>query len=313
MSIGNPPYSYQDINIANSSYSPSTIHVKNSNIFRYFQKYLLQDAISLYDIKIEPTWQKNYFEYVLFVGGFIGVLNTDKFGIICQGGGLYGRDVYYQPTHMTITNPLISKTLMPRIGVDCEIIKLQPDYCGLLDIVDFYAANMALCAETIQTNLVNSHMSYVFSVQNKAAAESLKKLYDKIMAGEPAVFADKSLYNDDGSPAWQFINQNVGSNFITPEVMESMRRWKEMFDTEIGIPNANTEKRERMNTLEVSSNNLETRCKSLLWLESMQEGCEKVNKMFGTDININLRPEVAASYEEVEKNVIRNDVSNGAL
>ena len=62
-----------------------------------------------------------------------------------------------------------------------------------------------------------------------------------------------------------------------------------MFDTEIGIPNANTQKKERMITDEVNQNNISTQSKVELWLETMKDGCKKVNTMFGLSIDVDLR------------------------
>ena len=62
-----------------------------------------------------------------------------------------------------------------------------------------------------------------------------------------------------------------------------------MFDTEIGIPNANTDKRERLITDEVNANNVETYSKCSMWLENLQEACQKVNRMFGLSISVDWR------------------------
>ena len=41
------PYLYDYINRANSLVSPSTVHVENASLNRYFEKYLMQKAISV--------------------------------------------------------------------------------------------------------------------------------------------------------------------------------------------------------------------------------------------------------------------------
>ena len=62
-----------------------------------------------------------------------------------------------------------------------------------------------------------------------------------------------------------------------------------MFCTDIGIPNSNTEKRERLVVEEVNANNVETRTRCELWLESLKESARKTNDMFGLDISVNWR------------------------
>ena len=170
------PYSYEVINEYNSQISPSTVHVKNTGLSRFFKRYLLQEAMSVFDWQMPKTWEKNYFLNVLYVIGYIGILNTDAFGVIPQHGGLGGYNVFYQPQYMLITNPLFAKTYRPVIGQDCVCLRLQPDYCGLFDIVDYYGDLMALCAETTGVNLLNSKLSFVFGADNKALAESLEAM-----------------------------------------------------------------------------------------------------------------------------------------
>lgn len=301
-----PPFSYDEQNILASHNSPGTVHSQNTNLVYYYKRYLLQKAMSVFEWQMPETWSRDYFLYVLYCWGNIAIINTDKYGVIPQGGTLSGYDIYYQPTHIQISNPLLSGNLSPHIGVDCTIFKLQPDYGGILDLVGDYAELMAIVSETISINLFNSRMSYVFAASNKTAAESLKKLYDEIAAGNPAAVIDKNLYNDDGSPAWQAFFQNIGQNYIVDKLLSDMRKIESMFDTHIGIPNANTDKRERLVTDEVNANNVETYSKCALWLESLQESCRKANKMFGLHLWVDWRkiPTIPGGGTTDEGNVV---------
>lgn len=285
----NLPFLYDYVNAETSRQNPSTIHVNNNDLNVFFERYLLQRAMSVFKWDLPENWDKNYFLYILYCYGYIAVVNTDKFGVICQQCGLQGYNVYYQPTTAVISNPLLTGILSPRIGRECEIIRLQPNYCGILDIVQYYANFMALASETAGIDLNNSKMSYVFGASDKQSAESFKKMYDQINSGNPAVFIDKKLYNDDGSINWQIFNQNVSQTYIVSQILDDMRTLEERFDTEIGIPTANTEKKERLIRDEVNSNNVETTSKVALWLEMLKECVQKVNKMFHTNIKVDWR------------------------
>nr|DAG36978.1 MAG TPA: upper collar protein [Caudoviricetes sp.] len=245
--------------------------------------------MSVFKWDLPDTWNKDYFLYVLYCTGRIAVLNTDKFGVIPQGCGLKGYDVFYAPTNATITNPLLRGILEPRIGVQCELLKLQPNYSGIMDLVGHYAELMAQASQSVSVNLLNSKLSYVFTAKNKALAESLKKMYDQIASGEPAVVVDAKLKNDNGDDTWKAFEQNVGANYIVTDLLVDLRKIEAMFDTEIGIPNANTDKRERLITDEVNANNVETYSKCSMWLENLQEACQKVNRMFGLSISVDWR------------------------
>ena len=285
----NIPAMYGEIDLYNSSFSPSTVHVKNTMLQRYFRKYLLQKAISVFKWKLPDEWDEDYFKYILYGRGYIAVLNTRSFGVICQGGGLGGYNLYYRPSYIMITNPLLKETITADIDVDCAIIKLQPDYSSIMDIVGYYADQMALASEALGLNLVNVKTGIIFGAKDKTQAESYKKMYDKLNTGDPAVFIDKNLLDDQGKPNWMPFVKNMTQQYISDKLLSDIRKIESMYDTEIGIPNANTDKAERLITDEVNANNVETATRCELWLESIRKGIKKANSMYGLDISVDWR------------------------
>lgn len=298
----NLPKSYEFENLYNSMRSPSTVHCRNTALVEFYTRYLLQKVISVFEFSGLPeTWADNYFKYVLFGEGVIAVINTDRYGVICQNCGLSGYNVFYQPTTVIVANPLLPGLREFTVGENCQIIKLQPNYSGVMDLVTTYADLMALALETTGANLLNSKLSYVFFADNKTAAESFKKLYDKLASGEPMAVIDKNLLKEDGSVAWQMFTQNVGANYVTGELLNDMKTIEDQFNTIVGIPNANTQKRERMITDEVNANNVDTQSRVNLWLETMQKDIDKVNNMFGQHIAVKYR------FDDIRKVVEVNE------
>ena len=285
------PVNYAQYNAYNSVVSPSTVHVKNTGLAQFFKRYLLQQAMSVFEWKMPEYWARNYVLTVLYVWGFIFVMDDPSMGVIPQHGALRGYDVQYQPTTALINNPLFgSKEL--EIGTQCEILRLQPDYFGLYDLIDYYGDMMALIAETTGVNILNSKLSYVFGAANKAAAESFKKLYDQIASGQPAAFVDKQLFDEDGRLTVELLEQNVGQNFIADKLLDAMATVRNQFLTAIGIPNANTDKRERLISSEVESNDFETRSAVCLWLDELKKGCKKVRDLFGIELDVDWRKDL---------------------
>lgn len=284
------PESYDYINAYNRQYKPSTIHVKNTGLSWYFKRYLIQKIISVFKFEgIPESWAKDYFLYTLFVFGYCAVINTDKYGVIPQHCTLSGYNIFYRPNRAIITNPLFKRTITARIGKDTELIRMAPDWCGVWDIVEYYADLMALTSETIAVNLINSKFSYVFAAEDKTSAESLKKLYDQIASGEPAAFADKKLFTDDGDPSWYLFVQNLKQNYIAGDLLEDLAKIDSRFNTEIGIPNVNIAKASGVGAAEVMANNVDTQSKAELWLETIRDSLTKVNKMFDLNISVSLR------------------------
>lgn len=275
----NVPFYYDHINTGTAMVDPSTMHASNNALSLYFGRYLTQKAIAVFDWDLPEDWGRDYMLYGLYLFGHVAMVKTAAYGIIPQVCTLSGYDVFYRPTRALIGNPLIKQKDF-KLHEDAELLKLTPDYGGIWDKIQYYASVMALIAEDAGVNLFNSKLSFVFSVQNKSTAESMKKLYDMVASGEPAVFADRKLYHDDGTPAWDVFQQNIGQNYITDRLLADLRQVENDFCTDVGIPNANLDKRERMITDEVNANNVETSATAELWLDTLHRGIADIERTF---------------------------------
>lgn len=314
--MSNIPYSFIETNMYNSVVAPSTVHVRNTGLARFFKRYLLQEAISRFEFKLPDTFDYNYFTYVLFIIGHLVIMDAGKYGIIPQHCTLGGYSVQYQPYYAVVANPLFKTTYKLNLGIDCALVKLQPDYGGLYDLVDYYGDLMALTAETVGVNILNSKLSYIFGASNKAQAESLKKMYDQIASGEPASFIDKSLFDEEGKLTLAMLSQNVGQNFIADRLLDALGAIRNMYLTDIGIPNANTDKRERLITDEVQANNFETLSKCSIWLENIEKGLEQARTMFNlseSELSVKWRNFDAEQANGKEVSTDGNDVNPGSV
>ena len=282
----------------------------DTRLYQFFRRYLLQKAISVFKWNFPETWSEDqirHFLYTLYINGYVAILDTDKFGVVGLECSFTGLNLFYSPTKILVTNPLLN-TVERTINKDCVLIRLEPDvggYCshnltvdwGCLDIIDNYAEQMALATQSLNVNIINSQLAYLFTAMDENSAESLKKVYAKVASGDPAVFIDKKLFTDDGTALWQSFQNNLRQNYIANEIQVTLDNINNQFCTLIGIPNANENKKERMIVDEANANNVETSCLSDLWLESLQTGCDKASSMFGINISVDKRYK-----EEVEDN-----------
>lgn len=274
-----PPFSYQFLNAVEGTIHPSFLHIHNTSLSRFFKQYLLQDVLSVFKFTLPDWWDADYFRYSLLGYGYVAIFKTDKFGVIPQQCNLTGYNVFYRPTKAMIANPLIGGREL-NIGRNCEIIKVMPDYSGIANIVDYYGDLMALTWEGITTNILNSKLAYIGFAGNKADAETFKKLYDRIASGEPAVIARKKSATITDDDKFQLFTQNLQQNYIAPQMMESLRNIQSAFRAEIGIPDLNVQKKERLITAEATKTDIYTRAKSMLWLETMREGIERAKARY---------------------------------
>lgn len=278
-------YTYDFINSVYSQHSPSTIHTKNNQLFAFFAKYLFNILMGVYKISVPKTWDKNFTLSVMMSEGYMCVFRTNKFGVIALNTTLSGYNVFYRPSECVIANPLIDTTTPLVIGQNCEVMQLMPNYGSPIDLVFYYADQMAICAETASVNTFGSALGYVFASDSKRTAETFKQMADGVFSGNLAVAMDKDLFDDEGNIRMQMFNTDLKNTFIAPDVMELLRNWEYAFCREIGIPTANEQKKSRMVVDEVSSNNVETATKLELWLETWQDSIDRIKDMFGRDVD----------------------------
>ena len=281
------PYFYDTINQVESHIIPGTLKRESNALSQYYRRYLAQRAFAILEFKNLPeNWDEEYLKFVLMCYGVCAVIKTDKFGIIPQQCGVSGYNVYYRPTRAIVTNPLFAQTYDLVIGKECELIRLSPDWRGIPDLIGHYADLLALVKTSIITNLYNSRLSYVFAGSTKAFAESFKAMFDQISSGNPAVFVDKQLIGEDGNPNWQLFQQDVKQTYIIDLLQAAERCIMSQFYTEIGIPNIQFEKNERLNMEESTVGDYATECLVDLWKRTITSTLEKVNEMFGLNISV---------------------------
>lgn len=253
-----------------------------STSFWYYVKMLFRKAMSVYEFKnIPENWDYDYFVSNLLAQGFITITDT-ALGVLPLRCGVSGINVFNHPTDVIIANPVLGN-LQRKIDINCALVKISYDYRGIMDICYRYAALLSDCDGAIAVNLMNSKVAFIGLVESKQQANSMKLMYDKITAGEPAVFVKGSQINSD-----TILYNRVKENFVAGDIQLLKRKIMAEFLTEIGVNNANTDKRERLTDNEVEANDQEIQLNASYWLENIREGITVANKMY----NLNIEPTV---------------------
>ena len=256
----------------------------NSTTYFYYMDMLFRKAMSIYEFNgIPDNWDYDYFLSVLMSQGFICVTDT-ALGIIPLKCGLSGINVYNHPTTAIIANPVLGN-LERTIDDDCTLIKISHTYrSDIMPICNRYATLLSECDASISVNLMNSKVAFIGLCSSKQVAESMKLMYDKIAKGEPAVFVKGDQINGDN-----ILYNHVKENFIAGDVQILKRKLMSEFLTEIGVNNANTDKRERLTDNEVEANDSEIQLNAGYWLDNIKEGIEQTNSMFGLNLSVKLK------------------------
>ncbi|MBP5420932.1 MAG: hypothetical protein J6Y78_00680 [Paludibacteraceae bacterium] len=299
-------------NFTSEFIAPTSVKSINNITFAFWERALFQRAISVLDFTLPDEWEgdvRDFFHYVLFREGRVIVFNYNDYGLIFQPGGLSGFDLYYRPTNALIANPAFSESLDLKIGSDCEVLKLTPDYIGIWDIISYYAEKLSLLDNAINMSLINNKFAFMIGAKNKAAANAIKKMLDLINRGEPAVIYDTRVASDpvDKSEPWNlWERKNLKESYLTTMQLQDFRTIINNFDSEIGIPTIATEKKERMITDEANATALDSKSRVRVWINTFNSSAKKVNSHYGTTISVKLRSDLDGGVKN-ENNIDSNE------
>lgn len=267
----------------------SGLSVTNTWMANFYRIYFYNKIYSILQVNDLPdSIDERFFKNRILTRGFLGIFETNKYGLIASDVALTDLDIYYNPTKMDAVNPKFTEIYRRTIDLDGCLIKLSPNFETVLPIVYYYADLMAVAVQGIDSNVLNSKLAYVFACGNQTEADSFKKMFDEIANGYPAVFVDKKLFDDDGNLKVQMFNNNINNTFIADKLMKLKTDIENEFNAFIGLNTVNTEKKERLITSEVELSNNNNKLLIELWQNTLNDGLKKVNDMFSTNINVTL-------------------------
>ena len=305
------PFNYEHINCAAGHYMPSQVKAYNNAAFMLWQRALFQRACSSIKIELPKEWMRHLdlMYFCLFKIGYVGMGKDADLGKWFNPVSISGYNFYYEPTKCILANPAIKQPgesgreyIINQPDRTAEILKLTPDYRGIWDVITYYAEKLASLDVAINTAIINTKFAYVVGAKNKAAAAVLKKMFDKVNSGEPAVFFDAKLANDgtDQEEPWQALfRDNLKQSYIITDLLQDFQTVINDFDTEIGIPTLPYQKKERMVVDEAQSKQIDAQSRSIIWYEELKRTAKLCNEFMeftpGDDIRITLR------YKEEEE------------
>lgn len=306
------PYEYSKLNLAVGTYTPNSLHTVDSEAFAFWQRALFQRIQSTYKIKrIPENWKgpvEDFLDYVLITLGFAIVGKDSAHGPFFSAASLSGVNMYFQPTTAVLNNPEMAGKKL-KIGKDCELLKLTPDYRGLMDIINYYAEKLALIDTSTNTSLVNSKFPFYLFADTKAAAEAIKKMIDNANQGETTIVANSALTakNPDSDELIKVLKLFSVDEYITDKLLADHSTILNNFDAEIGIPSVPFEKKERLVTAEADSRKLDSTARARVWLESLESSCEIINKHF----DLELEPVLTVDEMENKEDITNEDNTIG--
>lgn len=278
----NEPYTFQMQNYTDFfNLQPSQVKGRANTAVEYHKRYLYNKIYSLFDFTIPKEWDLNWFRFWLFRYGSIAVLYTKEFGWVAQPYGVTELNVYYNPKKILVNNQFISnKTGI--VDVNCGIVHLFDDFYGIDDLVTKYAEMLAQIDKDININLMNANVSLVYEAESKKEADAIKEAYGTATTGMPLVTINRDLMNS--KKLTSLID--VGANYIVDKLLNARRTIINAFLTEVGINNANAEKKERLITSEVNANNDETESIVSVMYGNIKASMEHINTISDLKLDV---------------------------
>lgn len=211
-------------------------------------------------------------------------------------GGLGGEpDEYYMPTIFTVANPALDYSANLRIGEECEVIPNDSLYIGLMPMFKRYAAMMAENLLSMRVAMINTRVADLVSATDDATKKSAEKFLQDLEDGKLGVIMSNEFLEGIRSTPY---GSEGHYNTIT-SLIELHQYYKASWYNDLGL-NANYNmKRESISRGESQLND-----DALLplvddMLRCRKEGAERVNRLYGTEITV----ELASSWEDNQEEI----------
>lgn len=154
---------------------------------------------------------------------------------------------------------------------------------------------------TIDVNLIAMKTPILIEGDTKTIL-TLKNVYMQYSGNTPFIFGNKQF---DISNKLNVLNTNA-PYLIDKLELHKHEIWNEML-TYLGIDNANTDKKERLITDEVESNNEVINYYLNCFYKTRKKACLEINEKFGLDLKLRLNKEALDVFKTSEEQVINYD------
>ena len=235
---------------------------------------------------------QRFLEQYVQTSGFVGIVKV-KGELYAMWGGLGGvPDVYYQPTVLTVANPALEYSASLTIGEECEIIRNDFLYEGLMPLCSRYATLLAENFISIRMASINKRTQTFLRADNDRDKAAADKFVDDLVNGKLSAVMTTPFF--DGITA-QSYGQHSGSSQIT-ELTELHQYLESKLFNELGLQANYNMKRESLSAAELGLNNDIMLPMIDQMLLCRQQDIEKVNAMYGTNISVKL----SSAWEDVQ-------------
>lgn len=264
--------------------------VNNLTYMQYLNR-LTELSVSMFEWKnLPPTVDARYLELHLFETGSMVYFNDEVIGNLCLDCLPSGRlDVYGNPV---LRRAYSGYNNYQKLLKESNSVIIWNNYLHTNSVLEvkMFAKRLYNLDRIIDVN-ANAQKTPVLIQGTEQQRLTLKNLYKEFDGNSPFIFGDKNLD----------LNSLKCLQTGAPYVCDKLYNLKQMYWNEaltyLGINNSGAQKRERMLAIESSQAQGGTISSRYSRLQSRREAVEKINAMFGTNIEVNYREDFMSIYE----------------
>ena len=262
----NSGYNYQD---------------KATNVNNYV-KYMLNRSLAMFKYHNLPDTipQEELEKMLQCAGGCVWYKHENDLYVFNATLGGEG-DVYNRPTKAVISNPALKLTTECIIDEDCVFMQNDSMCMGLVTMYQKYCTILNETDITMILATINKRVQILLSANDDNTVASAKKFIENIENGKLGVIAESKLF--DSLKTSTVATSNTNS---LQDIYQLQQYVKASMYNEIGLGANWNSKKERLAVAEVETNsdNLYPLVDDML--NNRRKALEKINEMFGTDIQV---------------------------
>ena len=292
----------------------------NSRTYIDYLERMKKIALSMFEwVNLPESMNSRYLEMCLYYKGQAALLYDENYGYINTQAADSGYiNIYGLPTKINcfsysyneIRDLYIPEATGQEKTDECILVMNTYERIPTCASVELFAMRLAEAQRSADIN-INAMRTPVLIRTDKNQELSLRNLYAQYEGNAPVIFADRTQLNPDDIKVFK-----TDAPFIAKDIMDyKVQIWNE-FLTTLGVSNLD-EKRERLITSEIDSNNELVNLNLQSFLAPRKKACQEFNDKYGLSgdkaIDVKVRSDLyniikqAESITDQYRDIIRSD------